>query len=71
MFTGEQKNYLITLSAKEYEKVKRKIKEGDVAGLDKIILADSPEFDNLLTDLSRMKLVKPKAVEMIKGKIVE
>jgi hypothetical protein len=65
------KNYLITLSAKEYEGVKKKIQGGDVAGLDKIILADSPEFDDLLTELSQMKLVKPEAVEVIKGKIVE
>lgn len=65
------KNYLITLSAKEYEGVKKKIQEGDVAGLDKIILADNKEFDSLLTDLSQMNFIKPKAIEVIKGKIIE
>ena len=30
----------------------KKIQEGDVAGLDKIILADSKEFDDLLNELS-------------------
>ena len=65
------KNFLITLSAKEYQGVKKKIQEGDVAGLDKIVLADSPEFDNLLTELSQMSFVKPKAVEVIEGKIIE
>nr|CAG8476514.1 5882_t:CDS:2 [Entrophospora candida] len=65
------KNYLITMSAKEYEGVKRKIQEGDVAGLDKIILADSKEFDNLITELSQMSFVKPEAMAVIKGKVVE
>ena len=65
------KNYLITLSAKEYEGVRKKIQEGDVAGLDKIILADSKEFDNLLTELSQMSFVKPETIEVIKGKIIE
>jgi len=65
------KNYLITLSAKEYEGVRKKIHKGDVAGLDKIILADSKEFDNLLAELSQMNFIKPEAVEVIKGKIIE
>ncbi|CAI2190303.1 14187_t:CDS:2 [Funneliformis geosporum] len=65
------KNYLITLSAKEYEGVRKKIQEGDVAGLDKIILADSEEFDCLLNKLSQMNFIKPKTVEIIKGKIIE
>lgn len=65
------KNYLITLSAKEYEGVKRKIQKGDVAGLDKIILADNKEFDNLLNELSQMNFVKSETIEVIKGKIIE
>ena len=65
------KNYLITLSAKEYEGVKRKIQEGDVAGLDKIILADTKEFDDLLEELSKMSFTKPETIEVIKGKIIE
>jgi hypothetical protein len=65
------KNYLITLSAKEYLGVKKKIQEGDVAGLDKIILADSQEFDELLNELSHMSFVKPEAVEVIHGKVIE
>jgi hypothetical protein len=65
------KNYLITLSAKEYEGVRRKIQEGDVAGLDKIILADSQKFDNLLNELSQMSFVKPEAMSVIKGKVIE
>jgi hypothetical protein len=65
------KNYLITLSAKEYEGVKKKIQEGDIAGLDKIILADSKDFDDLLSELSQMSFIKPEAVKVIKGKIIE
>ncbi|KLL05345.1 MAG: hypothetical protein MRERV_2c094 [Mycoplasmataceae bacterium RV_VA103A] len=65
------KNYLITLSAREYPGVKKKIKEGDVAGLDDIILADSQEFDILIDKLSQMDFVKPEVVEIIQGKVVE
>ena len=65
------KNYLITLSAKEYEGVKRKIQEGEVTGLDKIILAASKGFDDLITELSQMSFIKPETVEVIKGKIIE
>ena len=65
------KNYLITLSAKEYGGVKKKIQEGDVAGLDKIILADSKEFDDLLSELSQINFIKPEMMEVIKGKVVE
>ncbi|CAG8603254.1 12039_t:CDS:2 [Racocetra persica] len=65
------KSYLITLSAKEYEGVKRKIKEGDVAGLDEIILADTEKFDNLLDELANNSFVKPGFVEIIKGKILK
>src|SRR6185312_3539936 len=65
------KNYLITLSAKEYPGVKKKIQEGDVAGLDNIILADSKEFDELIDGLSRMSFVKSEAIKVIQGKVVE
>ncbi|MCE8158867.1 MAG: hypothetical protein I3270_00040 [Candidatus Moeniiplasma glomeromycotorum] len=67
----QAKNYLITLSAKEYGGVRKKIQEGDVAGLDKITLADSKEFDDLLTELSQMNFIKPETIEVIKGKIIE
>ncbi|CAG8456794.1 27247_t:CDS:2 [Gigaspora margarita] len=62
------KNYLITLSAKEYPGVKKKIQEGDVAGLDDIILADSKEFDELINELSHLNFIKPEAVKIIQGK---
>jgi hypothetical protein len=65
------KNYLITLSAKEYPSVKKKIQEGDVAGLDSIVLADSKEFDELIDRLSSMSFVKPEAIKVIQGKVVE
>lgn len=42
-----------------------------MAGLDKIILADSQEFDNLLNELSQMSFNKPETIEVIKGKIIE
>jgi hypothetical protein len=65
------KNYLITLSAKEFEGVRKKIQQGDVAGLDKIVLADSKEFDELITELSQMNFIKPEKIEVIRGKIIE
>ena len=64
------KNYLLTLNIKEAERLKAKIKVGDVTGIDEVILADTAIFDQMLDDLSHMNFVKPEAIEVITGKIV-
>lgn len=65
------KNYLITLDEREYKGVKTKIEKGDVVGLDKIILADTQEFDELLEELAKMTFSKAEVIEIITGKIIE
>ena len=50
--------------------MRKKIQEGDVVGLDKIILADSQELDNLLAELSQMDFIKLETIEVIRGKII-
>lgn len=46
-------SYLITLSAGESRAVQNKIESGDVAGLTRCVLADSPDHDALLAELKR------------------
>jgi hypothetical protein len=65
------KNYLITLDIKEYKGLKNKIEKGDVGELDKVILGNTQEFDDLLSELSKMTFIKAKVVEIIKGRIIE
>jgi len=65
------KNYLITLDEREYKGVKSKIEKGDVGGLDRVILADKQEFDELLAELGKMNFSKAKVIEIITGKIIE
>ena len=44
-------SYLITLDEKEANGVKNKIVSGDVIGLDNVIVATNPEFDELILEL--------------------
>lgn len=59
-------SYLITLS-EEAIGVKEKIKSGDVIGLDNVIIATSPEFDQLVTDLKTFKFEEPPTVKVIES----
>lgn len=58
-------SYLITLDVSEARSVKQKIKSGDVIGLDDVIVANSSEFDQLVTDLKMFKLEDPPTVKVI------
>jgi hypothetical protein len=58
-------SYLITLDEKEANGVKQKIKTGDVIGLDKVVVATTPEFDDLITDLKNFEFHEPKPVNII------
>ncbi len=61
------KSYLITLSAGEAPNVVKKIEGGDVAGLDKCILANDPEYTNLIEELKMKKFCIAKAIIPISG----
>ena len=64
------KTYLITLSAKEIDSIKRKIKEGSVTGIDECFLANEKDFDNLLKKLKKEDFIKAKKVLPIEGVFV-
>jgi hypothetical protein len=60
-------SYLITLNETEARSVKGKIKTGDVIGLDNVIVATKPEFDELVKDLKTFKFEEPPTVKVIES----
>lgn len=60
-------SYLITLDEKEANGVKEKIKTGDVIGLDNVIVATSPEFDNLIITLKSFEFAESPTVKVIES----
>lgn len=60
-------SYLITLQVDEALSVKRKIKIGDVIGLDNVIVATSDEFNELITELKAFKFSEPPTVKVIES----
>lgn len=62
------KSYLITLEENEANSVKRKIKSGDVIGLDDVIVATSDEFDILIAELKNdFTFSEPPTVKVIES----
>lgn len=59
------KCYLITMSKDEADSVKRKIQSGDVIGLDEVIVASEPEFDNLINTLKSEEFKEAGTKEII------
>ncbi len=60
-------SYLITLDKREAKGVKEKIKTGDVIGLDNVIVATEPEFDQLVADLKKFRFEVPPTVKVIES----
>lgn len=59
--------YLVTLDASEAKKVKEKIKTGDVIGIDKVVVATSDEFNDLIDELKQYKFSDPPTVKVIES----
>lgn len=59
--------YLVTLDVSEAKKVKEKIKSGDVIGLDKVVVATSDEFNDLINELKQYKFSDPPTVKVIES----
>jgi hypothetical protein len=59
--------YLVTLDVIEAKKVKEKIKSGDVIGLDKVVVATSDEFNDLIDELKQYKFSDPPTVKVIES----
>jgi len=60
-------SYLITLEEGEANGVKQKIKSGDVIGLDNVIVATNPEFDELVIELKKFKFEQPPTVKVVES----
>ena len=60
-------SYLLTLEEKEAESVKKKIKTGDVIGLDNVIVATSEEFDILIKNMKEFEFETPPTIQAIKS----
>lgn len=61
------KSYLVTLEDSEATQVEAKIKVGDIAGLDRCILASSQKYSELIDELSQRKFRFAKPVNPLDG----
>lgn len=59
--------YLVTLEANEAKSVQEKIKSGDVIGLDKVVVATSNEFNDLIIDLKTYQFTEPSTIKVIES----
>lgn len=59
------KSYLITLNAKEAKSVNKKIQTGLVLGLDKVVVATEPSFDELIDELKTMHFYRPDKIDVL------
>ncbi len=64
-------NYLISLKSGEIDSVKQKLRQGDLLGLNKIVAADTKEFDEMINYLKSIKFINPKKVSIISGTLVK
>lgn len=60
-------SYLVTLEDLEAFNVKKKIKSGDVIGLDDVVIARSKEFDKLVKSWKALLLSEPPTVKVIEA----
>jgi len=64
------KSFLITLDEKEAKTVNNKIKNDLALGLDEVVVATAPEFDNLIKLLKSYTYIKPPKVDVLTSKRV-
>lgn len=58
-------NYLITFSGDEATGVKSKIKDGTLLGINRVITADTSEFDELCEELMKYTFIEPGKIDII------
>ena len=57
--------YLITMSEKENDNINKKIKNGDLIGLDECYYAGSSGFDKLITYFENLPLMRAGSIEIV------
>ncbi len=60
-------SFLVTLEENEARSVKAKIKSGDVIGLDNVVVATNPEFNDLIKELKTYQFSEPPTVKVIES----
>jgi hypothetical protein len=63
-------NYLLTLDTSEAKRVRTKIKNGDVIGLNDVIVAFEPEMNDFIALLKKKKYISSPSVQMVRGRMV-
>ncbi len=61
----KSKSYLITLNSNEANNVNKKIENGLVLGLDKVIVASHIKFDDLIADLKALNYYEPEKIDVL------
>ncbi|MCR5541123.1 MAG: hypothetical protein K6F71_09955 [Ruminococcus sp.] len=64
-------NYLISLQSSEVDTVKQKLNDGSLLGLNRIIAADTSEFDDLISELKTKTFINPGEVPIITGTLIK
>lgn len=57
--------FLVTLDEKEANNAQQKIFSGDIVGLDKVIIATSNEFDQMINKIKSFNLIENQTIEII------
>lgn len=60
-------SFLLTLEEKEAKNLKKKVESGDIIGLNDVIVATQPEFDEFIAFLKKLKLLEPPTVKTIES----
>ncbi len=59
------KSYLITLNEDEANNVNKKIKNGQVLGLDRVLIASHQTFDQLIAELKTYNYYRPEKIDIL------
>lgn len=61
-------SYLLSLDENEVRDVKSKILSGSVLGINNVLCATSPQFDEFISSLKERTFIKPEKIEVVTAK---
>jgi hypothetical protein len=61
----KSKSFLVTLNKIETENVNKKIKSGDIIGIDEVCFAEGESFDRIIKELKELSLHAPGEIKVI------